>query len=189
FSGSGYTQVDPDKVDLLAYPNITNVHWNYTTLLPGDCLFLPAEYIHQVRSHIRSISVTMLFTVDPDGTFNPRFCDSMDLSAFTTLDKVRVHWTYNKGDKVIEMGYMNIEVLRQSLMSALVHFNTKSLTEDHFAAYWRETDGQPHADPRHLFRSLLDTKHKGYITHEDILELPQQVLKDFARSFDPPHGP
>ena len=81
------------------------------------------EYIHQVRSYNRSISVTMLFTENPDGTFTRRGCDEAKFE-YTPLSKVRVHWTYNKGDSVIEMGYMNVEMLRMSVVHSLEQFNT-----------------------------------------------------------------
>ena len=69
----------------------------------------------------------MLFTEDPDGTFSREGCDKATFQ-YTPLSKVRVHWTYNKGDRVIEMGYMNVEMLRLSVTNALTEFNTDKVT-------------------------------------------------------------
>ena len=41
-SGSGYSFLDPDSIDLLAYPDMANVQWTYTTLYPADCIYIPA---------------------------------------------------------------------------------------------------------------------------------------------------
>ena len=67
--------------------------------------------------------MTMLFTEDPDGKFSQDGCDKATFE-YTPLSKVQVHWTYNKGDKVIEMGYMNVETVRLSVIGSMLKFKT-----------------------------------------------------------------
>ncbi|XP_031552932.1 uncharacterized protein LOC116290090 [Actinia tenebrosa] len=192
FSGSGFTLIDPDKVDMLEYPRVANVSWQYTTLQPGDCVFLPSEYIHQVRSYIRSISVTMLFTTETNNTFNPKGCDKADLDSVVTLDKVNVHWTYNKGDNFIEMGYMNVEMLRETLLTGLKRSKTDKLTLEGFKNFWSLSmdEDEEGPGPEVAFEKLLKSVNKiSYLTKEDIKNLPRDALKELARVMDPPHGP
>lgn len=68
-----------------------------------------AGYLHQVRSYGRSISETLLFT--PTRWFNDSDCETTDLG-YTSLADVELKWTYVKGQKEIEMGYMNPELIR-----------------------------------------------------------------------------
>ena len=76
-------------------------------------------HIHQVRSYKgnRTISATMLFTASLDDTFDNSSCDN-ETYEYRALSQANVHWTYNKGDKTIDMGYQNVERFRQTLLSA-----------------------------------------------------------------------
>ena len=42
YSGSGFSKIDPNKINLLEYPNVAKVPWTYATLMPGDCIYIPA---------------------------------------------------------------------------------------------------------------------------------------------------
>ena len=81
-------------------------------------LYLRSGYIHQVRSYKgnRSISATMLFTASLDDTFDGSTCEN-ETYEYRPLSEAKVHWTYNKGDKTIDMGYQNVEKFRQTILS------------------------------------------------------------------------
>ena len=40
--GSGFSMVNPDVVDLNQFPDIPKVEWRYSTLEPGDCIYIPS---------------------------------------------------------------------------------------------------------------------------------------------------
>ena len=42
YSGSGFSEIDPNKINLQEYPNVAKVPWTYATLTPGDCIYIPA---------------------------------------------------------------------------------------------------------------------------------------------------
>ena len=42
YSGSGFSEIDPNKINLLEHPNVANVPWTYAKLTPGDCIYIPA---------------------------------------------------------------------------------------------------------------------------------------------------
>jgi ribosomal protein L16 Arg81 hydroxylase len=58
YSGS-FSSIDVDRVDYVKYPSLDNhdIHYYQINLTQGDCLFIPALWIHQVRSTNRNIAV------------------------------------------------------------------------------------------------------------------------------------
>lgn len=155
------------------------------------------EYIHQVRSYLRSISATILFTCGPSSKapFEPKGCDK-DIFNYTALSDVNVHWTYNKGDALIEMGFMNIEVLRHSILHTVDQRNGENFTKEIFIEFWnehREEGIENEEDPRNKKPSeifdWLDSKGKGFITKAEVLNFSKETLKKLATLIDPPHGP
>lgn len=197
YSGSAFSEIDPNKIDLMKFPNVSRVPWTYATLRPGDCIYIPAEYIHQVRSYHRSISATILFTCGPSlkAPFEPKGCDK-DIFKYKALSDVNVHWTYNKGDALIEMGFMNIEVLRHSIINTFNQRNGENFTKEIFIEFWnqhREEAIENEEDPRNkkpgeIF-DWLDSKGKGVITKAEVLNFSKETLKKLAKLIDPPHGP
>ena len=130
-----------------------------------------------------------------NGTFDNTGCDKpLD---YTPISEINVHWTYEKGDATIDMGYMNVEVLRASILAMMALRGEDALTEALFLEYWNEVaevevTGEEEAirkDPRTIFSTLIDVKKKGFATRQDLAELSQDNLKVIARSIDPPHGP
>ena len=108
-----------------------------------------------------------------------------------------MHWTYNKGDAFIEMGYMNIEVLRHSILSTMRERNEENLTKDAFVEFWAQNEEEAfeyaedniQEDPRIIYDQYFDVEGKGVVTKDEILQLSQETLKTLARLIDPPHGP
>lgn len=195
--GSGYSSIDPDVVDLNLYPDASKVEWTYSTLGPGDCIFIPSGYIHQVRSYKgnRTISATMLFTVTLDNTFNNSSCEN-ETYEYRPLTDAKVHWTYNKGDKTIDMGYQNVETFRQYFLSSFEKFQTDRLTDRQFSKLIEdiftldeEIIDLIQRDTYEIFHTLLDPVGKGFLTPDDIKALSQKTLKEIVRRCEEPHGP
>ena len=59
----------------------------------------------------------MLFTASIDNTFDNSSCEN-ETYEYRSLSEAKVHWTYNKGDKTIDMGYQNVERFRESILAA-----------------------------------------------------------------------
>lgn len=56
--GAFFGKVDVDKMDLIKYPGWSSVEWSYVDLYPGDCLYIPYQWYHQVTAEpVRSINV------------------------------------------------------------------------------------------------------------------------------------
>nr|XP_054760226.1 lysine-specific demethylase 8-like [Lytechinus pictus]XP_054760227.1 lysine-specific demethylase 8-like [Lytechinus pictus] len=194
FVGSGYSKLDVDMINMFQYPDVAKVQWTWATLNPGDCLYIPAGYLHQVRSHGRSVSATILFTSLP--TFDDSDCSRDVINTYTGLDEVRVLWTYKKGDRVIEMGYMNPEALRDSFLTLLGE--SHQLNFEKFKYYFMDItkEDEDESNSRDIeypmaeeaFK-MFDHENKGYVTREEIVEMDVEYFKDFARILDLPSGP
>ncbi|CAK9065196.1 unnamed protein product [Durusdinium trenchii] len=51
-------RIDVDRMDLIKYPGWRDVQWSYADLKPGDCLYIPYQWYHQVTAFPgRSINV------------------------------------------------------------------------------------------------------------------------------------
>jgi len=61
-SGEWHSKVDVDKVNAFKHKLLTTMKWQWATIRAGDCVFIPADYLHQMRSHGRSISSSIYFT-------------------------------------------------------------------------------------------------------------------------------
>ncbi|XP_067667671.1 bifunctional peptidase and arginyl-hydroxylase JMJD5-like [Haliotis asinina] len=71
-----YSQMDVDKVDLEKYPKVQNVPTFKVSMEPGDCLYIPYKWYHQVNSFgNRNLAVNIWFTHIP--WFNYTDCDNV----------------------------------------------------------------------------------------------------------------
>ncbi|XP_078591174.1 lysine-specific demethylase 8-like [Branchiostoma floridae x Branchiostoma japonicum] len=196
FSGSSFSHLDMDRIDLLTNPQVSEVPWTWATLLPGDCIFLPAGYFHQVRSYGRSVAATIMWS--PLDYFDDSDCATTDIDRYTALSDVRLQWTYKKGDKFIDMGYMNVEVMRNGLLEAMKRNNSTKLTKEIFSYYYEfavvDEEEDKEVEEEHLemidrMFGILDKNKTGYITRQGLQSLDIEVLKDAARLLDETHGP
>ncbi|XP_031563461.1 tRNA wybutosine-synthesizing protein 5-like [Actinia tenebrosa] len=55
----GYSSVDVDRVDLDQYPGLYNMEHYEVTINPGDCLYVPFLWVHQVTSFNHNIAVNI----------------------------------------------------------------------------------------------------------------------------------
>eukprot|EP00058_Branchiostoma_floridae_P010592 XP_002596080.1 hypothetical protein BRAFLDRAFT_118058 [Branchiostoma floridae] len=197
YSGSSFSHLDMDRIDLLAYPQVSDVPWTWATLLPGDCIFIPSGYFHQVRSYGRSVAATIMW--DPVKKFNDSDCATADIDAYTALSDVQLQWTYKKGDKSIDMGFFNVEIeLREALLNLMAQRNSTKLTKELFTIFYEQVvvdedeDGditEGHMKVINKMFGILDKSKTGYLMRQELESLDIEVLKDVARIIDEPHGP
>ena len=60
-SSEWYSKIDVNMVNAFKY-DLSKLVWYWALLRAGDCVYIPADYLHQVRSHGRSISSSVYFT-------------------------------------------------------------------------------------------------------------------------------
>ncbi|XP_019622008.1 PREDICTED: lysine-specific demethylase 8-like [Branchiostoma belcheri] len=185
FSGSGYSTMNMDMINVFTNPHISKIPWTWATLRPGDCIFIPSGYFYQVRSYGRSIAGSILWSPLPE--FDDSDCASADIDQFTPLSQVNMMWTYKKGDRVLEMRHTDPEIFRAGLLTLLK--DRDRLRPEHFEYFYADLMGDK-ADPpraREIF-GLLDQTKKGSVSLQEIRDMDAAVLKTVARYLDSPHG-
>lgn len=135
----------------------------------------------------------MLFTASINNTFEPIGCDTATFE-YTPMSNVNVQWTYKKGDKIIEMGFMNIAKFRKTLLEQMKEHNIEKVTPEFFRefienAFPLEEGETIDRDPEKFFTQYFDLEEKGYITKEDIMKLPSENIKKVLLNSESPHGP
>lgn len=73
----GYSLINPEKVDLVKFPNILDIpKWYYTEINAGDCLYLPSQMWHVVHSFgDQNLAVAFLLS-----QFNERNIENIDFA-------------------------------------------------------------------------------------------------------------
>eukprot|EP00057_Strongylocentrotus_purpuratus_P003898 XP_003727613.1 PREDICTED: putative lysine-specific demethylase JMJD5 isoform X1 [Strongylocentrotus purpuratus] len=73
-----YSSVDVDKVDMIKYPGLRNVEFYKAKLFPGDCIYIPYKWMHQVNSIGRNIAVNVWFDHSCEHVPTPEICGATD---------------------------------------------------------------------------------------------------------------
>lgn len=183
---TGYSKIDSEQVNMFEYPRVAKVNWKWTTLWPGDCIFIPAGHLHQVRSYGRSFSYTTLWT--PTTNFNETGCSDLDVNSHArSLADIDFVWKLYDGKRLINTDkWDDPETLRHHLMSLLRE--DAKLPRERFYSYFemaqndlcRERETTPHA----AFRQL-DSKKKNYLTAKNIKNLSENQLRRVADMIRP----
>mmetsp|Transcript_57539 Transcript_57539/g.139069 ORF Transcript_57539/g.139069 Transcript_57539/m.139069 type:complete len:185 (+) Transcript_57539:3-557(+) len=90
----GTSPVHQDAVDLVSFPRFANVSWLHGELGPGDTLYIPHTYWHQVVSSGRNLAVNLWWGHKEDWRwwdpgnrreYDPRRFGSQDFMSFDAL--------------------------------------------------------------------------------------------------------
>ncbi|KAK6187487.1 hypothetical protein SNE40_005500 [Patella caerulea] len=54
-----YSSIDVDKMDYTKYPTLAKIEYIHAHMEPGDCLYIPYKWIHQVRSYNSNLAVNI----------------------------------------------------------------------------------------------------------------------------------
>merc|ERR1712167_146618 len=109
--------IDGEFVDLLKYRTFANVTFKIVNQQPGDCLWIPAKYLHYVRSYGRNVGASWM--IQDKERFDSDVCAS-EPATHLPLSEHDILWDfpglrgepeYNK----IKMGYPNWAVERRGL--------------------------------------------------------------------------
>ena len=109
-----WSSVNVSDVDPQLYPRVLTTPWLSTTLVAGDCLYIPTFWIHYVRSIGRTIAVnfwwTPRFSGAPDTlpapSPSPKFSDITTIG-FTTVESL------GQADTVLQLHWFGLELLFQ----------------------------------------------------------------------------
>ncbi|XP_063681914.1 uncharacterized protein LOC134816848 isoform X2 [Bolinopsis microptera] len=113
-TGSNYCpNINQNRVDMLEQSSIADVDYQWDMLYPGDCIFIPAQYTHQVRSYGRSISVTILW--DPTVQFDISSLVNCLPNNLSSIADNHVVWNHKMGDIFLDVGYATPHIMRKEV--------------------------------------------------------------------------
>ncbi|CAF0833858.1 unnamed protein product [Rotaria sp. Silwood1] len=166
YSGS-YSSIDVDSVDYNKYSSLdnNNVHYYKVFLSKGDCLFLPALWMHQVRSTNRNIAVNYWLNTEraKNAIINKKTCLLYKKSNFIRLDTIQ--WPKEEP---------NIEYLKKFMFDLVddEQTNFKQWTHE----FSKDLDFDLRSDVETItlfaeFFNIIDENENGFITINEIESL------------------
>ncbi|XP_033727153.1 bifunctional peptidase and arginyl-hydroxylase JMJD5-like [Pecten maximus] len=186
-AGAGYSPMDMDFINMFQNSKISKTPWTYSTLTPGDCLFLPAGYMHQVRSYGRGISYTVLFS--PSFEFDSSDCRVQvekkgDKPSIPSLADVDFVWTARNGERVL-----NIDAMTPSILSHILDMlirNKDKLYIEQFEHFYLDALQKAYQYPpaKTAFEILTGSAEKTFLTRTSIKNLKLEQLQQMCRLYN-----
>ncbi|XP_065842446.1 uncharacterized protein [Oscarella lobularis] len=189
FEIGGRSVINVDKVNMKLFPKIANVRYSKFTLHPGDCLFLPGGYWHQVRSYgTHNLAVAILFRRIQSFREDVGGGDCSNPS-YIPLSDYYVVWKFN-GSGLMSMGNMDIEAMRESFLRGKDDEGKAKLSDlyDSLVEIWEfmPEPGRTRSFERlHEVFSILDPDGDGYTTEAIVRALTRDQLKEMALVLEP----
>ncbi|XP_048730421.1 uncharacterized protein LOC125647690 [Ostrea edulis] len=189
-SGSGHSPIDVDKVNMFKFTDVSTTPWNHATLTSGDCILIPAGYLHQVRSYGRGISYSILFS--PSLEYDSSDCkkilsdddtvrDEEDLIKRVSLADAKYMWIDSEGNRVLNPDTKEASELKVALLRLLRtkdHFYVEQFEHFYNDAMKRFENKPPAAD---VFTVLSSSVGRDYLTRDDITLLSDDILATLSR--------
>ena len=186
----GYSKINVHSVDMLKYPKLAKVPWQYSKLEKGDCLFLPKGMYHNVLSSgSNNVAVALLFS--RFDRYKKRDIDLTNCDNVTKdskpLSEFIVDWMYaGKGD--LSMGNADLEDVRERMLESLNKkgiYTLKKLTQDVQEIYQDKEMHFVKSYARDAYGQLTDGK--GELTRDVIRGLSKQKLRVAALCYERVH--
>ncbi|XP_064652231.1 uncharacterized protein LOC135502945 isoform X2 [Lineus longissimus] len=186
FTGSSHSAMNTEMVNMYKYEKAAIAPWEWATLRPGDCVFVPAGMLHHVRSYGRSISSVSHWTPTLTADFTDCDKEKNKPQATRTLDDANLIWTFMAGKRQLSNVKLNSESLRHHFFSLLrkndqlpyVYFETFYLTA---------LKGVKEIElPAEVWK-LIDTKKVGHLTRDELAKMPKDTLEKVAKVLNRAH--
>uniref|UniRef100_A0A2C9M1Y7 JmjC domain-containing protein n=1 Tax=Biomphalaria glabrata TaxID=6526 RepID=A0A2C9M1Y7_BIOGL len=172
-SMGGHSDINTEIINTFKLKTIGRVPWTWATLYPGDCIFVPAGYIHQVRSHGRSISLTIEFATLK--AFDDTGCTLIE-EDFVPLSDADFLLSYENGKLRLSQTQWDAASVKELLL--ILMGSSDVLTVDKFAHFYNQVFGQMDdiPDARRMFDMLTSGEEESQLTLRDIQNLPATTL-------------
>ena len=183
----GYSKINVHSVDMLKYPKLAKVPWQYSKLEKGDCLFLPKGMYHNVLSSgSNNVAVALLFS--RFDRYKKRDIDLTNCDNVTKdskpLSEFIVDWMYaGKGD--LSMGNADLEDVRMDMLENVNKrgvYLLKVLTKSVRKIYSEKDLKFAEEYSRKAYETL--TEGKEALTREMIQNFSKEKLRVAAMCFE-----
>lgn len=183
-SASGHSTLNINRINMFKYEGVANVPWKYASVRKGDCIFIPAEYLHQVRSYGRAISYTITFA--PAIHFDLKGCHGDEIKKTFRLRDANFVWTYVDGHQQLVNTRFSTESLHKILLQLLGNKNILNYHKfDHFyeQVLKLNDDRLPSLEVFHQ----MAPKSQDFISRKDLEKLTEMQLESMAKAFNIQH--
>lgn len=166
-----YSAVDVDRVDYTLYPGLAEVDYIHVSMEPGDCLYIPYRWIHQVRSYGNNLAVNIWWNHHIAPEVNLDLCNALcdhqmtlDLLEFrgfgemTTVDGIRDHFESFLGIS----SHISFKRFQRALLGEDLEMLKERNAGDEYLLYLRQ-----------IF-SLVDTDGDDIFTKRELKETTQE---------------
>ncbi|XP_065178636.1 uncharacterized protein LOC135809262 [Sycon ciliatum] len=182
----GFSLVNVDKVNLVRHPDFKKVHWTYSNLSAGDCIFIPYGHFHQVRSYERNVAVSVLFARLTEFSSQPDCPDNGSLPAWDLLSNQHVAWSY-PGHGEMSMGNTDPEHIRELLLHASQESGKGYIDKQLFMEELCSAKELPKRPPGQTYGpdfeqcwTLVDPDEDGKVTADEISSMADATLKQLT---------
>lgn len=169
-SGS-YSSVDVDHVDMYKYPQFLDVPWYNVSMEPGDCLYIPYRWAHQVRSSGRNLAINIWF-------IHQHYFDEEDCKAKGDLPEFAVLSDFEIKDAE--------DLQTRSELISFVKLKGGVLTLADIEAA-KTYFGAGEEELKALFE-FMDQNNDNEVTEEEVASMDRVAFRDLANSFDSDRG-
>lgn len=182
FLGSlgGHSNMNTEMVNAFKFKSILRTPWVWSSLYPGDCVFVPAGYIHQVRSYGRSISTTIEFA--PLTSFDNTGC-TLTEEEFVPLSNASFLLTFENGRIKLATDEVTPQKLRNMLQVLMGDVDV--LTEAKFVHWYNRVVPQTSflPDGSAVFAMLTSGEGETTLTKSGLSALTSGDLQKVADIF------
>ncbi|GFR62580.1 JmjC domain-containing protein 5 [Elysia marginata] len=183
FLGSlgGHSNMNTEMVNAFKFKSILRTPWVWSTLYPGDCLYVPAGFLHQVRSYGRSVSTTIEFA--PLTSFDNTGCTLIE-EEFVPLSNASFLLAFVNGRVKLADEELTPGKLRHMLVVLMGDLDL--LTEAKFSHWYNRVVPQTSylPDGTAVFDMLTSGEGETTLTKSDLSTLTSKDLQKVADIFN-----
>lgn len=153
-------------VNAYKYSVLNRMIWYWASLRAGDCIYLPANYLHQVRSHGRSLSSSIYFNLLKLDQENEKKYDSIkkelfsqcptNAPLFTSVSTISSNflWTYTHSERHLNLKNIQIADARVYLNNLID--TDKILYFERFEKFYNEITSEMKKQTENFISSIKE---------------------------------
>ena len=199
----GYTRLktDSDHINMFTEAAIGRIGWRHATVRGGDCLYIPANAFHHIRSHGRALGISYhwepLVLNDADEAFEE--CSSgkeTESKKYNFLTDLNLKYRANeRGVRYIDLDYYHddLEAFREDLK--LIAYGNGYIEQEDFYKMWQlwAYNNSPEDYMRiawaKIAQSMQSTKASlskiDALTRDDLSSLFKLLKRFYMKAVDP----
>lgn len=180
-----FSSLDVDAVDYNKFPSMANIdEYGLASMAPGDCLFIPYYWVHQVRSYDRNIAVNLWWDHHLTKQLDPKVCQDTtyyDPSiTLSTVDWVKLKETVENRDE--KLSFLDDLKRRSAIMDLTPELFMSTYLEENYSgnSIFQDLPASQEAMGVKLVKEIFqqfDPNSDGLVTLEELESLDKKKAK------------